>query len=48
MPGGPGGRLGGGIKGVVGMMGGTKLDAIFGVADGNPVTAPVGGMSFEA
>jgi len=48
MPGGPGGKLGGGIKGVEGMMRGTKLDAIFGGVDGNPVTAPVGGISFKA
>lgn len=47
MPGGPGGKLGGGIKGAAGIMDGTKLDAIF-VADGNPVTAPGGVMPSEA
>lgn len=37
------------MKGAAGIMGGTKLDAIFGVADGNPVTAADGGIpSFEA
>lgn len=37
------------MKGAAGMIGGTKLEAIFGVAGGNPVTAAGGGMpSFEA
>lgn len=37
------------MKGAAGIMGGTKLDAIFGVVDGNPVTAAGGGIpSFEA
>lgn len=37
------------MKGAAGMMGGTKLDAIFGVADGNPVTAAGDGTpSLEA
>lgn len=37
------------MKGAAGIMGGTKLDAIFDVVDGNPVTEPAGGMpSFEA
>lgn len=37
------------MKGAAGIMGGTKLDARFGVAGGNPVTAAGGGIpSFEA
>lgn len=49
IPGGPGGKLGGGINGAVGIIGGTKLEAIFGVADGNPGTAAGGGIpSLEA
>lgn len=49
IPGGPGGKLGGGMKGAVGIIGGTKLEAIFGVAGGNPGTAAGGGIaSFEA
>lgn len=37
------------MKGAAGMMGGTKLDAMFGVAGGNPVTAAGGGIpSLEA
>lgn len=50
MPGGPGGKLGGGMKGAAGIIGGgTKLDARFVVAGGNPVTVAGGGIpSFEA
>lgn len=37
------------MKGAAGIMGGTKLDAILGAADGNPAIAPGGGtLSFEA
>lgn len=37
------------MKGAVGIIGGTKLEAIFGVAGGNPGTAAGGGIpSFEA
>lgn len=37
------------MKGAVGIIGGTKLDAMFGVVDENPVTAAGGGIpSFEA
>lgn len=37
------------MKGAAGIMGGTKLDAIFVVADGNPVTAAGGAIpSLEA
>ena len=47
IPGGPGGKPGGGIKGAAGRIGGTKVDAIFGVPGGNPGSA--GGIpSFDA
>lgn len=37
------------MKGAVGIIGDTKLEAIFGVAGGNPGTAAGGGIpSFEA
>lgn len=49
MPGGPGGKLGGGMNGAAGMIGGTNVEAMLGVAGGNPGTAADGGIpSFEA
>lgn len=49
IPGGPGGKLGGGMKDAVGIIGGTKPGVILGVAGGNPGTAAGGGIpSFDA